>query len=327
MNHHNCEQGMILENRSKSPQRFLVSVIITAFNRADSVLEAIANVRAQTWRNTQIIVVDDGSTDETFETICKISDIIVLKQERQGLATARHLGLKKATGTFIAILDSDHLWHREFLESSIEACEKLRADLVFSNWDVLTENGAAEASIFEKFYNWFSFPETALAGWRMMLPHSARGMFLDSYVCPPSGVILRRSSIAPDWHERIQCTDDRAWFLDIVLDRPARVAFTMKKLWRKRLPCEAIRHDNKSICTAPQPKTHDSLQLLRRYHNKLSRDEKSQVYARLAKSAAREVKRQVRHGTLDLRSASLSCRWISAAICVSPRYVAKKLLR
>lgn len=317
MNH--CKQVTLLEQKGKSPQRFLVSVIIATSNGADSVAKAIASVRAQTWLNTQIIVVDDGSSDATLEKVSKIDDIIVLRHENQGAAAARHLGLKHATGTFIAILDGTEFWQPEFLESSIEACEKLRADFVFSNWNVLTENGGQE-SVFEKHYNWRIFPETALCGWRMMLPHSARAMFLDSFVCPPSGALLRRASIASDWHERMKCTDERAWFLDIVLDRPSRVAFTMQKLWTKSLEC----NDN---CSDAQVETKNAVQLLKRFRNKLSREEKSRLYTGLAKSAAREAKRQARRGRLDLKSTSLFCLWISAGIFESPSFAAKELLR
>lgn len=312
-------QALTPEQKGKSPQRFLVSVIIASSNGADSVLKAISSVRAQTWLNTQIIVVDDGSTDATFESLSEIDDIIFLRQERQGPAAARQLGLKHATGSFIAIIDGDEFWEPEFLESSIEACEKLRADFVFSNWNVLTDNGAQE-SVFEKHYNWRIFPETALCEWRMMLPHSARGMFLDSIVCPPSGALLRRASIASDWHERMICSDERAWFLDIVLDRPSRVAFTMQKMWTKSL-------DGSENCSDGQVETRNSVQLLRRYRNKLSRHEKSKLYAGLAKSAACELKRQARRGRLDLKSTGLFCLWTSAAIFESPSFAAKELLR
>ena len=307
------------EQRGKPPQRFLVSVIIASSNGANSVLKAIANVRTQTWLNTQIIVVDDGSTDGTFEKLSEIDNIIVLQQEGQSPVAARHLGLRHATGTFIAILDSDQFWDSDFLASSIEACEKLRADLVFSNWTVLTEKGAQE-SVFEKYYNWSIFPETALSGWRMMLPHSARDMFLDSRVCPPSGVLLRRASIACDWQERIRCIDDRAWYLDIVLNRPSRVAFTMRKMW-------TIGSPGNDICTAAHPATDDTLQLLRRYRNELSREEKSKLYASLAKSKLSEVKRQVQIGRFDLKSCTLCCRCICAALFQSPQFAAKKLLK
>lgn len=317
MNH--CKQVMMTEQKGKSPQRFLVSVIIASSNSADSVLKAIANVRAQTWLNTQIIVVDDGSTDGTFEKISEIDNIIVLQQEHQGPVAARHLGLRYATGTFIAILDSNQFWDSEFLESSIEACEKLRADLVFSNWTVLTESGAQE-SVFEKYYNWCIFPETALSGWRMMLPHSARAMFLDSSVCPPSGVLLRKASITSDWQERNRCADERAWYLDIVLNKPSRVAFTMQKMW-------TIGSPGNDISTAAHPATDDTLQLLRRYRNELSREEKSKLYASLAKSRLSEVKRQAQIGRLDLESCGLYCRCICAALIQSPQVAAKKLMK
>lgn len=314
-----CIQVMMPEQRSKSPQRFLVSVIIAGAKGADSIHRAIANVRAQTWLNTQIIVVDEGSADATFEKISKIDNIIVLRQSHQDPTAARHLGLKHASGTFVAIFECDNSWEPEFLESSIKACEELRADLVFTNWNVLTGNGTEE-SVFEKHYHWCIFPETALAEWRMMLPHSARAMFLDSSVCPPSGVLLRRASITTDWQERKMCVDERAWYLDIVLNRPSRVAFTMQKLWTKGSP-------GTDVCSGAHYATEDSLQLIRRYRKELTREEKSKLYVSLSKSALSKIEHQARRGRLDLKSGRLYCHCILAALLESPQFTVKTLLK
>ncbi|MGI9276307.1 MAG: glycosyltransferase family 2 protein [Endozoicomonas sp.] len=87
------------------------SVIIPAFNRADWLVEAINSVYAQNHSSIEIIVVDDGSTDNTRPLITgKFPGIHYLYQENQGPSAARNRGIQAATGEIVALLDSDDLW-------------------------------------------------------------------------------------------------------------------------------------------------------------------------------------------------------------------------
>jgi glycosyltransferase involved in cell wall biosynthesis len=89
----------------------LVSVIIPTYNRAALVAEAVASVKAQTYRDFEIIVVDDGGTDGTFEALAADTAIRVQRHTyRQGVAAARNLGVAAARGEWLAFLDSDDLW-------------------------------------------------------------------------------------------------------------------------------------------------------------------------------------------------------------------------
>ena len=89
----------------------LVSVLIPTFNRAYIVCRAIESVLAQTYRNFEVIVVDDGSTDDTREQLARFGDAIrYIYQPNAGLAAARNTGLAAARGEFIALQDSDDLW-------------------------------------------------------------------------------------------------------------------------------------------------------------------------------------------------------------------------
>ena len=94
----------------------LVSVIIPTYNRAALVREAVASVTAQTFQDFEIVLVDDGSTDETLEALAHWEDITVLRQtRRRGVAAARNLGAAAARGEWLAFLDSDDLWLPEKL--------------------------------------------------------------------------------------------------------------------------------------------------------------------------------------------------------------------
>jgi glycosyltransferase involved in cell wall biosynthesis len=96
--------------------RPLVSVVIPTFNRAALLAEALASVTAQTFRNFEILVVDDGSTDETPATLVNYQGVKVLHHPtRRGVAAARNSGIAAARGEWLAFLDSDDLWLPEKL--------------------------------------------------------------------------------------------------------------------------------------------------------------------------------------------------------------------
>jgi glycosyltransferase involved in cell wall biosynthesis len=86
-----------------------VSVIVPVFNGAATLLDAIESIRAQEV-STEIIVVDDGSTDDTPRILDTLHDVIVIRQENRGPAAARNRGLLVASAPFIAFVDDDDVW-------------------------------------------------------------------------------------------------------------------------------------------------------------------------------------------------------------------------
>jgi len=105
--------------------RLLVSVIIPAYNAAQTIDETLNSVRAQTYSNLEIIVVDDGSMDETIlrvERHCaEDSRVRLLKQSNQGVAVARNTGIANAIGEYIAPVDADDLWHPIKIQRQMDA--------------------------------------------------------------------------------------------------------------------------------------------------------------------------------------------------------------
>jgi glycosyltransferase involved in cell wall biosynthesis len=102
----------------------LVSVVIPTYNRAELVCQAIANVFEQTYSNLELIVVDDGSTDETQSRLRQFgSQIRVITQANAGAAVARNRGIEAARGEIIAFQDSDDLWKPTKLEKQIALLE------------------------------------------------------------------------------------------------------------------------------------------------------------------------------------------------------------
>jgi glycosyltransferase involved in cell wall biosynthesis len=100
----------------------LVSVVIPTFNYGHFVCQAVESALAQTYPNIEVIVVDDGSTDDTVQRLAPYRDRIrYIHQENRGLSAARNMGIRHATGEWIALLDADDLWHRQKIEAQLNA--------------------------------------------------------------------------------------------------------------------------------------------------------------------------------------------------------------
>ena len=108
-------------------EKNLISVVIPTYNRARVILRAINSVIRQTYTNFELIVVDDGSTDDTKKIVLSIQDerIRYEYQKNQGAQVARNTGLNMAQGKYVAFLDSDDEWAETFL---FEAKKKFEGD-------------------------------------------------------------------------------------------------------------------------------------------------------------------------------------------------------
>lgn len=103
-----------------------VSVIIPTYNRAPLVTAALESVLAQTFQNFEVIVVDDGSTDNTAARLAVYMDRIrYIHQPNRGASAAQNAGLREARGEWVAILASDDVWHPTKLQRQVDAVENL----------------------------------------------------------------------------------------------------------------------------------------------------------------------------------------------------------
>ncbi|MEH2068022.1 MAG: glycosyltransferase [Nostoc sp.] len=112
-----------------------VSVIIPTYQRADLISETIESVLAQTYTDYEIIVVNDGSTDNTKEVLAEFGDwITVIHQENQGPSVARNTGIMASQGRYIAFIDDDDLWLPYKLEKQVSCFESNpNIGLVYAN--------------------------------------------------------------------------------------------------------------------------------------------------------------------------------------------------
>ena len=111
----------------------MISVIIPTYNREKTIVPAVQSVLNQTFRDIEVIVVDDGSTDHTKEQLETIQDerLHYARQENAGACAARNHGIDLAQGEWIAFHDSDDLWREDKLTHQIEIMEQFHPDLVF----------------------------------------------------------------------------------------------------------------------------------------------------------------------------------------------------
>lgn len=108
----------VSEKAAQHPPRASITVIVPTYNSARFLREALDSILAQTLQPEQIVVVDDGSTDNTAEVVGRYKDrrIQYVRQPHAGVASARNAGLDAARGDYIAFLDADDRWKSIFLE-------------------------------------------------------------------------------------------------------------------------------------------------------------------------------------------------------------------
>ena len=123
-----------------------VSVVMPAYNVARFILESVESCLAQSFRDLQLIVVDDGSVDGTVDRLLAVKDprLQVIQQANGGSSSARNSGIELAAGEYIGFLDADDLWSPNKLEVHISFLEQHpEVDLTFSRSELIDEDGNA----------------------------------------------------------------------------------------------------------------------------------------------------------------------------------------
>ena len=125
----------------------LVSVVMPVFNGANYIRESLGSVLAQTYKNIEVIIVNDGSKDDTEEIVRSYKDsrIRYFKKENGGVATALNLGIKKMKGEYFSWLSHDDVYSIDKIEKQIAALRKLNKNkrdktILYSNWILIDKN-------------------------------------------------------------------------------------------------------------------------------------------------------------------------------------------
>ncbi len=128
------------------------TAIMPVYNSKDKIRKSIESVLNQTYKNWELIIVDDGSTDNTYKTCEQYSKkdkrIIVYKKENEGPGKARNYGIKRSSGDYICFIDSDDYVEMDYFELLAKHIEKENSDVVFFN--VVSEDKDGKI---EKIYN------------------------------------------------------------------------------------------------------------------------------------------------------------------------------
>lgn len=123
----------------------LVSVIVPAYNVAPEIGDCIRSVQQQTYPNWELIIVNDGSKDDTVKIVeelkAKDCRIRLINQDNGGVSKARNTGLSEASGEYIAFLDGDDMWEPTFLEELIASKKKYGVDMVYCGYSHLYASG------------------------------------------------------------------------------------------------------------------------------------------------------------------------------------------
>ena len=132
----------------------LVSIIIPVYNSAQFLKESLESIINQTYSNIEIICVNDGSTDDSLEILKSYSDkITIITQKNQGLASALNAGIKTMGGKWFKWFSPDDVMYTHTIETLVHAAKKYPDTVVYSNWEIIDEEGKKLRDFSESNYN------------------------------------------------------------------------------------------------------------------------------------------------------------------------------
>ena len=122
-----------------------VSIIIPVYNSERTLERCLDSVINQTYKNIEILIVNDGSKDKSLEIMKeyqkKDNRIMVINQENKGLSGARNAGLDKATGEYVTFIDSDDYIKANLIKDTIEIFNRYNCDVVRNNYELAYKDG------------------------------------------------------------------------------------------------------------------------------------------------------------------------------------------
>jgi len=170
-----------------------VTIIVPAFNAAREITRTIESVLGQDLERIELVVVDDGSTDDTSDVAQAAAGsgtipVRIVRQENEGVGAARNAGLEQAKGRYVFFLDADDFIDRQCLSRLYGKAESCNADIVFCGWDLVDLRGAILASYNDRY----RYLEEPLSG------EQAIAEMLKRHIWMATGAVLYRRSLLED---------------------------------------------------------------------------------------------------------------------------------
>lgn len=180
-----------------------ISIIMPAFNAEKYLIPAVHSVCAQTWKNWELLIIDDGSTDATAEIAAECAEKdsrirYIRNQKNLGVSGSRNAGIREASGEWLAFLDSDDSWEEEKLEKQMKTAKEKNAAFLYTGSAFMDENGTKKQWILE-------IPENV--GFRALLKQN---------VISCSSVLIRKDWMRLFPEKEIPIHEDFAVWLEIL---------------------------------------------------------------------------------------------------------------
>lgn len=195
-----------------------VSVIMPSFNSEKYIQSAIDSVKAQTYENWELIIVDDCSNDGTAKIVnenCK-KDLrikLICQSQNGGAAKARNLALENATGQYIAYLDSDDIWYENKLEKQINIMKEKKAGFSCTSYEVIDDLGKS----LNKFV--YMLPKVDYVGFLTNNLLQTVGIMVDLSIVEKAKLIMpdmRRRQDAATWLQILKSGNDCIGIKDVL---------------------------------------------------------------------------------------------------------------
>jgi glycosyltransferase involved in cell wall biosynthesis len=198
----------------------IVSVVIPAYNVGRFLPETLASVFNQSYSSYEVIIVDDGSTDGTGETLRAYEGRLIYRhQQNRGPSAARNAGIRAARGNYIAFLDADDLWSRDKLKLQVDFMEQnLQIGLVFSDMEEFDHEKTLCRSLLERTL----LRSEMIAGRPVVDPE--RKLLVEDFI-PTSTVLVRRECLIKTglFDESLHFVEDRELWLRVAASFPIAV--------------------------------------------------------------------------------------------------------
>jgi len=192
-----------------------VSVVIPAYDAGRFVAKAVATALAQTRPVLEVIVVDDGSRDDTA-AVARAAGATVISQRNAGPGAARNAGVRAARGSWIAFLDADDAWHPEKLERQWAAHERCpEAQLLATDFVLISPSGASAPAVLRTHRAYRETPKRELSDATVWIDRqdAARGLVAGQFLCPSTVIVARELAEAVPFAEPGRLPPDGVWHI------------------------------------------------------------------------------------------------------------------